>query len=195
MTIGGALGSIGVRRAREHWQDLVKKAQMGEATVVLHGSSPAAVLIGYDESQHWRRVEHALAALHALGIYPEAAIDERELPELLRGLRKPLDRRMRKAQASQRAILGPLRTAGVSEVPRRFAATLDEVANGQITTVVSNGVFAATLIPPQEYERLSALVLIESWFAALGLDLASSTSKEISAWVMRFKDAGTQTST
>jgi prevent-host-death family protein len=194
VTIGGTLGSIGVRKARERWQDLVKKAQTGGATVVLRGSSPAAVLIGYDESQHWRRVEHALAALHALGIYPEAAIDERELPELVRGLRHPPARRMRKAQTSQRAILGPLRTAGVSEVPRRFAATLDEVTNGQVTTVVSNGVFAATMIPPQEYERLRVLVLVESWFAALGLDLASSTSKEISAWVTRFRGAGTQSS-
>jgi prevent-host-death family protein len=194
VSVRGDLGSIGVRKARERWRDLVKRAQAGEATVLLNGARPEAVLISYEEVQHWRRVEQGLAALHALGVYPEAAVDERELPGFVRGSRQPTARRLRRAQTIRRAILGPLRSVVVSQVPRRFAETLDEVATGQMTTITSAGAFVAALIPSEEYERLRGLVLVESWFGALGLDLASCSPKDVTAWVTRFRDTETQSS-
>jgi hypothetical protein len=145
------------------------------------------VLLRFEEVQRWRRIEEGLAALHGLEIYPELARGTAQLAALVRGSEHPSDAAIRGLARQHRDVLGALRTMAVSDVPRGFAALLDEIGAGRLMTILVKGKPEVTLVSPREYDRLRDLVLAVNWFGAGGLDLASAQPDEIVSWVSTFR--------
>jgi len=187
MTLAGELQALGMREVRERIRAVVARVADGNPLVVMQHGVPAAVLLRFDETERWGRIERALAALHALDVYPELASGTAQLGAAVRGELKPTRAAIRRLDAAPREILGPLQTVQITDLRERLAANLEEVANGCALTVVSSGRFAATLISPREFDRLRALHRAVSWFAAAGLDLASADEAEIAAFVREYR--------
>ena len=182
MTIGAVLDAMGTRELRANLRAVVEKVEAGTPVVCLKDGQPLAVMISHEEAERWRRIEDALAALHALGVYPEALADPSELADLAT-LRPPDRAAIRKVTSEPRAILSPLRTIGVSDARAAFATLVAEVAQGRVRTIVARGHLAVTVIPSPEYDRLRALYRMLSWFRGAGLDLATATEQEVIEFV------------
>jgi prevent-host-death family protein len=148
-------------------------------------------MISHEEAEHWRKIEDALAVLHALGVYPEALADPSELADLA-SLQPPDLATIRRLSSEPRAILSPLRTIGVSDARAAFATLVAEVAQGRVRTIVARGHLAVAVIPSPEYDRLRALARMVSWFRGAGLDLATASEQQVIDFV-RTNRAGTGT--
>ena len=189
MTIGGVLEAMGMRELRANLRAVVEKVEAGNPVVCLKDGQPHAVMISHEEAEHWRKVEDALAVLHALGVYPEALADPSELADLA-SLRPPDQTTIRRLSSEPRAILSPLRTIGVSDARAAFATLVGEVAQGRVRTIVAKGHLAVAVIPAPEYDRLRAMNRVVSWFRGAGLDLATATEQQVVDFV-RTHRAGT----
>ena len=189
MTIGGVLEAMGMRELRASLRAVVEKVEAGNPVVCLKDGQPLAVMISHEEAEHWRKIEDALAVLHALGVYPEALADPSELADLA-SLGQPDLATIRRLSSEPRAILSPLRTIGVSDARAAFATLVSEVAQGRVRTIVAKGHLAVAVIPAPEYDRLRAMNRVVSWFRGAGLDLATATEQQIIDFV-RTHRAGT----
>lgn len=193
MTIGAMLDARGTRELRADLRAVVEKVEAGTPVVCLKDGQPLAVMISHTEAERWRKIEDALATLHALGVYPEALADPSELADL--AALKPPDRAtVRKLTSEPRAILSPLRTIGVSDARAAFATLVAEVAQGRVRTIVARGHLAVAIIPAPEYDRLRALARSVSWFRGAGLDLASANEQQVIDFVRSRGGATEQTS-
>jgi len=187
MTIGRELQALGMREIRENIRAVVARVEEGAPLAVLREGELSAIMLRFDESQHWERIERSLSALHALGVYPELARDTTQLAPLVAGRLEPDPAAVRRLAAQPRAILAPLRTVGVTDARQRFASILDLVKQGRTITIVSNGRFAVTVIPPAEYERLRHLARTATWFRAAGLDLSGADEEEVAAFIRTYR--------
>jgi prevent-host-death family protein len=191
VTIGGVLEAMGMRELRANLRAVVEKVEAGNPVVCLKDGQPLAVMISHEEAERWRKIEDALAVLHALDVYPEALADPSELADLA-SLGPPGLAIVRRLGSEPRAILSPLRTIGVSDARAAFATLVGEVAQGRVRTIVAKGHLAVAVIPAPEYDRLRALNRVVSWFRGAGLDLATATEQQIIDFV-RTNRAGTGT--
>ena len=189
MTIGGVLEAMGMRELRANLRAVVEKVESGNPVVCLKDGQPLAVMISHEEAERWRKIEDALAVLHALGVYPEALADPSELADLA-SLQPPDRTTIRKLTSEPRAILSPLRTIGVSDARAAFATLVSEVGQGRVRTIVAKGHLAVAVIPAPEYDRLRDLARVVSWFRGAGLDLATAMEQQIIDFV-RTNRAGT----
>jgi prevent-host-death family protein len=187
MTLAGELQGLGMREVRERIRAIVARVGEGNPLVIMQHGDPAAVLIRFDEAERWGRVERALAALHALEVYPELVSGTGQLGAAVRGELKPTRSAIRRLDEEPREILGPLHTVQITDLREKLATYLEEVSRGRALTVVSSGRFAASLISPREFDRLRRLHRIVSWFAAAGLDLGSPEEGAIAAFVRDYR--------
>jgi prevent-host-death family protein len=178
VTIGGVLDAMGMRELRANLRAVVEKVESGNPVVCLKDGQPLAVMISHEEAEHWRKIEDALAVLHALGVYPEALADPSELADLA-SLQPPDLATIRRLTSEPRAILSPLRTIGVSDARAAFATLVGEVAQGRVRTIVAKGHLAVAVIPAPEYDRLRALARVVSWFRGAGLDLPAASEQQV----------------
>lgn len=179
--------ALGMREAREKWRSIVTHVIDGQPILILRDLQPSAVMLRFDEVQRWRRIEESLSALHGLEIYPELARGTAALAALVRGHERASVAALRGLARQRRDILGALRTMAVSDVPRGFAALLDEIESGRLMTIVVKKQLAVTLVSPREYDRLRSLTLAVTWFRTAGLDLETAEPDQISAWVRGFR--------
>ncbi len=191
MTLSGELQALGMREVRERIRAVVARVAEGNPLVIMQHGDPAAVLLRFDEVERWGRIERALAALHALEVYPELVSGTGQLGAAVRGEFKPTRSAIRRLDEEPREILGPLQTVQITDLRENLAANLEEVAQGRSKTIVSSGRFAASLISPREFDRLRRLHRIVSWFAATGLDLGAADEASIAAFVRDYR-AGTK---
>jgi prevent-host-death family protein len=178
-----------MRELRANLRAVVERVEAGNPIVCLKDGQPLAVMISNEEAEHWRKIEDALAVLHALGVYPEALADPSELADLA-SLRPPDLATIRRLTSEPRAILSPLRTIGVSDARAAFATLVGEVAQGRVRTIVAKGHLAVAVIPAPEYDRLRSLARVVSWFRGAGLDLAAASEQLVIDFV-RTHRAGT----
>ena len=188
MTLRGEIQALGMREAREKWRSIVTHVIDGQPILILRDLQPSAVMLRFDEVQRWRRIEESLSALHGLEIYPELARSTAALAALVRGHERVSVAALRGLARQSRDILGALRTMAVSDVPRGFAALLDEIESGRLMTIVVKKQLAVTLVSPREYDRLRSLTLAVTWFRTAGLDLETAEPDQISAWVRDFRE-------
>lgn len=181
-----------MREVRERIRAVVARVAEGNPLVIMQHGDPAAVLIRFDEAERWGRIERALAALHALEVYPELVSGTGQLGAAVRGELKPTRSAIRRLDGEAREILGPLQTVQITDLRENLAGNLEEVAQGRAKTIVSSGRFAASLISPREFDRLRRLHRIVSWFVAAGLDLGAADEAAIAAFVRDYR-AGTKT--
>ncbi len=181
-----------MREVRERIRAVVARVAEGNPLVIMQHGDPAAVLLRFDEAERWGRIERALAALHALEVYPELVTGSGQLGTAVRGEVKPTRSAIRRLDEEPREILGPLVTVQITDLRENLATNLEEVAEGHAKTVVSSGRFAASLISPREFDRLRRLHRIVSWFAGAGLDLGAADEAAIAAFVHDYR-AGTKT--
>jgi prevent-host-death family protein len=182
VTISGVLEAMGMRELRASLRAVVEKVEAGNPVVCLKDGQPLAVMISHEEAEHWRKIEDALAVLHARGVYPEALADPSQLADLA-SLQPPDLATIRGLTSEPRAILSPLRTIGVSDARAAFATLVAEVAQGRVRTIVAKGHLAVAIIPAPEYDRLRALNRVVSWFRGAGLDLATAPEQQIVQFV------------
>jgi antitoxin (DNA-binding transcriptional repressor) of toxin-antitoxin stability system len=188
VTVGGTFQALGMREVRGNLRAAVERVEkMGQALVVLRDGQPSAVMLSFAEASRWGQIERAFAAFHGLDLFPELARDTAELGPMVRGETHPSATAIRALARTQRAILGPLRTMGITDVRSRWASILDEIEGGRSMTIVSSGRFAATLVSPVEYDRLRALDRTVSWFATAGLDLATADEAAITEFVREYR--------
>ncbi len=187
MTIAGELQALGMREVRERIRAVVARVADGNPLVIMQHGIPAAVLLRFEEAERWGRTERALAALHALGIYPELLPGTAQLAAAVRGELAPSQAAIRRLDAEPRDIAGPLSTVQITDLRENLATNLEQIAAGQAKTIVSSGRFAASLISPREFDRLRRLQHVVSWFAALGLDLTSADEAAIAAFVRDYR--------
>ncbi len=169
---------MGMRELRATLRAVVQRVEEGAPVVILKDGQPLAVMIQHEEAERWRKIEDALAALHALNVYPEALNDPSELADLTT-LQPPDNATIRRLTSGPRAILSPLRTVGLSDARAAFATLIDEVAAGRVRTIVARGHLAVAIIPASEYDRLRALSRAVSWFRGAGLDLAAASEQQV----------------
>jgi PHD/YefM family antitoxin component YafN of YafNO toxin-antitoxin module len=184
----GEIQALGMREAREKWRSIVTQVIDGQPILILRDLQPSPVMLRIDEVQRSRRIEESLTALHGLEIYPELARSTAALAALVRGHERVSVAALRGLTRQSRDILGALRTMAVSDVPRGFAALLDEIESGRLMTIVVKKQLAVTLVSPREYDRLRSLTLAVTWFRTAGLDLETAEPDQISAWVRDFRE-------
>lgn len=189
MTLAGEPQALGMREVRERIRAVVARVAEGNPLVIMQHGDPAAVLIRFDEAERWGRIERALAALHALDVYPELVSGTGQLGAAVRGGLKPTRSGIRRLDEEPREILGPLQTIQITDLREKLATYLEEVSRGCALTVVSSGRFAASLISPREFDRLRRLHRIVSWFGAAGLDLGLADEGAIAAFVREYRVA------
>lgn len=187
MTLGGELQALGMREVRERIRAVVARVADGNPLVIMQHGDPAAVLIRFDEAERWGRIERALAALHALEVYPELVSGSGQLGAAVRGEQKPTRSAIRRLDEEPREILGPLQTVQITDLREKLATYLEEVTRGRALTVVASGRFAASLISPREFDRLRRLDRIVSWFGAIGLDLGTADEAAIAAFIRDYR--------
>jgi prevent-host-death family protein len=176
-----------MREVRERIRAVVARVAEGNPLVIMQHGDPAAVLIRFDEAERWGRIERALAALHALDVYPELVPGTGQLGTAVRGELKPTRSAIRRLDEEPREVLGPLQTVQITDLREKLATYLEEVSHGRALTVVSSGRFAASLISPREFDRLRRLHRTVSWFAGLGLDLGAADEAAIAAFVRDYR--------
>ena len=191
--IAGELRTMPMHELREKARLGIAHAAAGTPVMVFTHGEPTAVLIANDEAERWVAVERSLSALHGLDVFPELADDTASLGGLLAGRDRPNATAVRKLAREARQILDIPRTIGITEIQRRLASILDEVANGRPTAIYSSGKFVGVLITPAEYYRLRKLSRAVAWFRTAGLDLVTADEPAIAEFVRRFRD-GSSTS-
>lgn len=187
MTLAGELQALGMREVRERIRAVVARMAEGNPLVIMQHGDPAAVLIRFGEAERWGRIERALAALHALDVYPELIPGTGQVGATVRGELKPTRSAIRRLDEEPREILGPLHTVQITDLREKLAMYLEEVSRGRALTVVSSGRFAASLISPREFDRLRRLHRVVSWFMAAGLDLGAADEAAIAAFIRDYR--------
>jgi antitoxin (DNA-binding transcriptional repressor) of toxin-antitoxin stability system len=112
---------------------------------------------------------------------------------LVGGQVRPAGTAIRRLGREVRQVLVIPRTIGITEIQRRVASIIDEVAEGRPTAIYSSGTFVGVLITPAEYYRLRRLSRVVAWFLAAGLDLATTDGPEIVAFVKAYRERGGRT--
>ncbi|MEW5991664.1 MAG: hypothetical protein AB1736_10030 [Chloroflexota bacterium] len=186
--IAGELRTMPMHELREKARLGIAYAAAGTPVMVFTHGDPSAVLIANDEAERWVAIERSLSALHGLDIYPELADDTASLGGVLAGRERPNANAVRKLAREERQILDIPRTIGITEIQRRLASILDEIADGRPTAIYSSGKFVGVFITPSEYYRLRKLSRVVSWFRTAGLDLAAADEAAIAEFVRRFRE-------
>lgn len=186
--IAGELGTMAMHELRDKARLAVAHAASGTPVMVFQHGDPSAVLIANEEAERWIAIERSLSALHGLDVYPELADDTASLGGVLAGRDRPNATAVRKLAREARQILDIPRTIGITEIQRRLASILEEVAQGRPTAIYSSGKFVGVLIKPAEYYRLRKLSRVVAWFRTAGLDLATADEAAIAEFVRRFRE-------
>lgn len=191
--ITGEPRTMAVHELRDKARLAIEYATVGTPVMVFQHGDPAVVLVTNDEVERWIAIERALSTLHGRDIYPELADDTSSLGSLVAGQLRPAAAAIRRLGREPRQVLDFPRTIGITEIQRRVASIIDEVAEGRPTAIYSGGEFVGVLITPAEYYRLRRLSRMVAWFQAAGLDLAKADGPEIVAFVKAFRERGTGT--
>ena len=186
--IAGELKSMAMHELRDKARLAVAYAAAGTPVMVFQHGDPSAVLIANEESERWVAIERSLSALHGLEIYPELVDDTASLGSVVAGRERVNATAVRRLAREPRQILDIPRTIGITEIQRRLASILDEVAEGRPGAIYSSGKFVGVLITPAEYYRLRKLSRVVSWFRTAGLDLATADEAAIVVFVRRFRE-------
>jgi antitoxin (DNA-binding transcriptional repressor) of toxin-antitoxin stability system len=186
--IAGELRTMPMHELREKARLGIAHAAAGTPVMVFTHGEPSAVLIANDEAERWVAIERSLSALHGLDVYPELADDTATLGGVLAGRERPNATAVRRLAREARQILDIPRTIGITEIQRRLASILDEVADGRPTAIYSSGKFVGVFITPAEYYRLRKLSRVVAWFRTAGLDLATADEAAIAEFVRRFRE-------
>ena len=191
--IAGELRTMAMHELRDKARLGIAYAQAGTPVMIFQHGDPSAVLLASDEVERWVAIERSLSALHGLEVYPELADDTSTLGSVLAGRDRASGAAIRRLGRQRREILEVPATIGITEIQRRVASIVDEVAEGRPTAIYSSGTFVGVLITPAEYYRLRRLSRVVAWFLAAGLDLATAAGPEIVAFVKAFREraAGT----
>ena len=185
--IAGELLTMPTHELRDKARVAVAHAQAGTPVMFFHYAEPAAVLISGDEAGRWVAIERAFSALHGIDVYPELA-DSASLAAVVAGRERPGPAAIRRLGRERREILEVPRTIGITEIQRRMASILDEVAEGRPTVIYTSGKYLGVFITPSEYYRLRKLSRVVAWFGMAGLDLASPDETAIADFVRRFRE-------
>lgn len=186
--IAGELRTMPMHELREKARLAVAYAEAGTPVMVFTHGEPSAVLIANVEAERWIAIERSLSALHGLNVYPELAEDTASLGSVLAGRERANASAVRRLARQPRQILDIPRTIGITEIQRRLASILDEVAEGRPAAIYSSGKFVGVLITPAEYYRLRKLSRVVAWFKTAGLDLATADEVAIAEFVRRFRE-------
>ena len=192
--IAGELRTIPMSELRDKARLAVAYAAAGTPVMVFQHAEPSAVLIANEEAERWIAIERSLSALHGLNVYPELAEDTASLGSVVAGRERANASAVRRLARQPRQILDIPRTIGITEIQRRLASILDEVADGRPAAIYSSGKFVGVLISPAEYYRLRKLSRVVSWFRTAGLELASADEAEIAEFVRRFREGSSSAS-
>lgn len=187
--ISGELRTMAMSELRDKARLAVAYAESGTPVMVFQHGDPSAVLIANDEAERWIAIERSLSAFHGLEIYPELVEDTASLAGLIAGRERANATAVRRLGREPRQILDIPRTIGITEIQRRLASILDEIAQGRPTAIYSSGKFVGFFITPAEYYRLRKLSRVVAWFRTAGLDLATADVPAIVDFVGRFRDA------
>jgi antitoxin (DNA-binding transcriptional repressor) of toxin-antitoxin stability system len=191
--ITGEPRTMAVHELRDKARLAIAHATAGTPVMVFQHGDPAVVLVTNVEVERWIAIERALSTLHGLDVYPELADDTSALGSLVGGQVRPTGTAIRRLGRDVRQVLDIPRTIGITEIQRRVASIVDEVAEGRPTAIYSRGTFVGVLITPAEYYRLRRLSRVVAWFLAAGLDLATADGPEIVAFVKAFRERGGRT--
>jgi antitoxin (DNA-binding transcriptional repressor) of toxin-antitoxin stability system len=186
--ISGELRTIAMTELRDKARLAVAYAESGTPVMVFQHGDPAAVLIANEEAERWIAIERSLSAFHGLDIYPELTEDTSSLAGLIAGRERANPTAVRRLAREPRQILDIPRTIGITEIQRRLASILDEIAEGRPTAIYSSGKFVGVFITPAEYYRLRKLSRVVSWFRTAGLELATADEAAIAEFVHRFRE-------
>jgi len=186
--IASELRTMNYTELRDKARLAIAWAGAGTPVMVFEKGDPAAVLITNDETQRWIAVERSFSALHGLDVYPELAEDTSSLAALVAGRDRPNPTAIRRLAREPRQILDIPRVINVTEIQRRLAGILDEIADGRPSAIYSSGKHVGVFITPAEYYRLRKLSRVVSWFRTAGLDLAASDEAAIVEFVRRFRE-------
>ncbi len=191
--ITGEPRTMAVHELRDKARLAIAHATAGTPVMVFQHGDPAIVLVTNIEVERWIAIERALSTLHGLDVYPELADDTSALGSLVGGQVRPAGTAIRRLGREVRQVLVIPRTIGITEIQRRVASIIDEVAAGRPTAIYSSGTFVGVLITPAEYYRLRRLSRVVAWFLAAGLDLGTADGLEIVAFVKAFRERGGRT--
>ena len=186
--IAGELRTMAMHELRDKARLAVAYAGAGTPVMVFQHGDPSAVLIANEEAERWVAIERSLSALHGLDVYPELVDDTASLGSIVAGRERANATAVRRLAREPRQILDIPRTIGITEIQRRLAGILDEVAEGRPGAIYSSGKFVGVLITPAEYYRLRKLSRVVSWFRTAGLDLAAADEAAIAEFVRRFRE-------
>ena len=186
--ISGELRTIAMSELRDKARLAVAYAESGTPVMVFQHGDPSAVLIANDEAERWIAIERSLSAFHGLDIYPEVVEDTSTMAGLIAGRERANATAVRRLGREPRQILDIPRTIGITEIQRRLASILDEIAEGRPTAIYSSGKFVGVFITPAEYYRLRKLSRVDAWFRTAGLDLAAADTTTIVEFVRRFRE-------
>jgi antitoxin (DNA-binding transcriptional repressor) of toxin-antitoxin stability system len=186
--IAGELRTMAMHELRDKARLAVAYAAAGTPVMVFQHGDPSAVLIANEEAERWVAIERSLSALHGLDVYPELVEDTASLGSVVAGRERANAAAVRRLARESRQILDIPRTIGITEIQRRLASILDEVAEGRPGAIYSSGKFVGVLITPAEYYRLRRLSRVVSWFRTAGLDLATADEAAIAEFVRRFRE-------
>jgi antitoxin (DNA-binding transcriptional repressor) of toxin-antitoxin stability system len=186
--ISGELRTMPMHELREKARLAVAYAAAGTPVMVFTHGDPSAVLITNEEAERWVAIERSLSALHGLDVYPELVDDTASLGSVVAGRERANATAVRRLAREPRQILDIPRTIGITEIQRRLASILDEVAEGRPGAIYSSGKFVGVLITPAEYYRLRKLSRVVAWFRTAGLDLATADEAAIVEFVRRFRE-------
>ena len=192
--IAGELRTIPMSELRDKARLAVAYATAGTPVMVFQHAEPSAVLIANEEAERWIAIERSLSALHGLNVYPELAEDTASLASVIAGRERANATAVRRLARQPRQILDIPRTIGITEIQRRLASILDEVAEGRPAAIYSSGKFVGVLITPAEYYRLRKLSRVVSWFRTAGLELATADEAAIAEFVGRFREGSSSAS-
>jgi antitoxin (DNA-binding transcriptional repressor) of toxin-antitoxin stability system len=186
--ISGELRTMPMHELREKARLAVAYAAAGTPVMVFTHGDPSAVLIANEEAERWVAIERSLSALHGLDVYPELVDDTASLGSVVAGRERANATAVRRLAREPRLILDIPRTIGITEIQRRLASILDEIAEGRPGAIYSSGKFVGVLITPAEYYRLRKLSRVVSWFRTAGIDLATADEAAIAEFVKRYRE-------
>jgi hypothetical protein len=152
----------------------------------LHGD--VTVLIANDEAERWIAIERSLSALHGLDIYPELVEDTASLAALIGGRERANPTAVRRLAREPRQVLDIPRTIGITEIQRRLASILDEIAEGRPTAIYSSGQVRRRLHHPGRVLPPSQALARRRLVPDGGRDLATAETTTVVEFVRRFRD-------
>jgi antitoxin (DNA-binding transcriptional repressor) of toxin-antitoxin stability system len=180
--------TMAVHELRDKARLAIAYSTAGTPVMVFQHGNPAVVLVTNEEVERWIAIERALSTLHGLDVFPELVDDTSTLGSVLSGRDRASGAAVRRLGRQRREILEIPDTIGITEIQRRVASIIDEVAMGRPTAVYSGGKFVGVLITPTEYYRLRRMSRVVAWFDAAGVDLARADGPEIVAFVKSFRE-------